>query len=133
MDNFFLECLKILVAVSIFYVWIPRYFNIIEEFKQYNYSDQLRDVVGILKLTFAFMLVARDSQYVLLASAGLVFLMLAAFATHIRVKNNYRLFFPSLFLMLINSLIFYMTYSGWTVINIIFITSYKLIQEDKLG
>ena len=112
MDNFFLECLKIFVAVSIFYVWIPRYFNIIEEFKQYNYSDQLRDVVGILKLTFAFMLVARDSQYVLLASAGLVFLMLAAFATHIRVKNNYRLFFPSLFLMLINSLIFYMTYSG---------------------
>ena len=133
MDNFFLECLKILVAVSIFYVWIPRYFNIIEEFKQYNYPDQLRDVVGILKLTFAFMLVARDSQYVLLASAGLVFLMLAAFATHIRVKNNYRLFFPSLFLMLINSLIFYMTYSGWTVINIIIITSYKLIQEDKLG
>ena len=133
MDNFFLECLKILVAVSIFYVWIPRYFNIIEEFKQYNYPDQLRDVVGILKLTFAFMLVARDSQYVLLASAGLVFLMLAAFATHIRVKNNYRLFFPSLFLVLINSLIFYMTYSGWTVINIIFITSYKLIQEDKLG
>ena len=133
MDNFFLECLKIFVAVSIFYVWIPRYFNIIEEFKQYNYPDQLRDVVGILKLTFAFMLVARDSEYVLLASAGLVFLMLAAFATHIRVKNNYRLFFPSLFLMLINSLIFYMTYSGWTVISIIFITSNKLIQEDKLG
>jgi hypothetical protein len=35
--------------------------------------------------------------------------------------------------MLINSLIFYMTYSGWTVINIIIITSYRFIQEEKLG
>ena len=90
MDNFLLECLKMFVAVSIFYVWVPRYFNIIEEFKQYNYPDYLRDIVGILKLTFAFMLVAKNSQYVLVASAGLVFLMLAAFATHIRMKNNYK-------------------------------------------
>ena len=112
MDNFLLECLKIFVAVSVFYVWVPRYFNIIEEFKQYNYPDYLRDIVGILKLTFAFMLIAKDTQYVLMASGGLVVLMLAAFATHIRVKNNYKLFFPSLSLMLINSLIFYMTYSA---------------------
>ena len=112
MDTFLLECLKIFVAVSIFYVWVPRYFNIIEEFKQYNYPDYLRDIVGILKLTFAFMLVAKDTQYILMASGGLVVLMLAAFATHIRVKNNYKLFFPSLSLMLINSLIFYMTYSA---------------------
>jgi hypothetical protein len=112
MDNFLLECLNMFVAVSIFYVWVPRYFNIIEEFKQYNSPDYLRDIVGILKLTFAFMLVAKNSQYVLVASAGLAFLMLAAFATHIRMKNNYKLFFPSLFLLLINSFIFYMTYAG---------------------
>tara|TARA_B100001287_G_C22625478_1_gene502283 strand:+ start:114 stop:446 length:333 start_codon:yes stop_codon:yes gene_type:complete len=110
MDNFFLECLKIFVAVSIFYVWVPRYFNIVEEFKQYKYPDQLRDIVGILKLTFAFMLVAKDGQYVVLASGGLIVLMSAAFITHIRVKNNYKLFFPSMSQIIMNSYILYMTY-----------------------
>jgi len=110
MDNFFLECLKIFVAVSIFYVWVPRYFNIVEEFKQYKYPDQLRDIVGILKLTFAFMLVAKDGQYVVLASGGLIVLMSAAFITHLRVKNNYKLFFPSMSQILMNSYILYMTY-----------------------
>ena len=110
MDNFFLECLKIFVAVSIFYVWVPRYFNIVEEFKQYKYPDQLRDIVGILKLTFAFMLVAKDGQYVVLASGGLIILMSAAFITHLRVKNNYKLFFPSMSQVIMNSYIFYMTY-----------------------
>tara|TARA_B100000965_G_C19464574_1_gene701295 strand:- start:322 stop:654 length:333 start_codon:yes stop_codon:yes gene_type:complete len=110
MDNFFLECLKIFVAVSIFYVWVPRYFNIVEEFKQYKYPDQLRDIVGILKLTFAFMLVAKDGQYVVLASGGLIILMSAAFITHLRVKNNYKLFFPSMSQIIMNSYILYMTY-----------------------
>ena len=105
MDNFFLECLKIFVAVSIFYVWVPRYFNIVEEFKQYKYPDQLRDIVGILKLTFAFMLVAKDGQYVVLASGGLIILMSAAFITHLRVKNNYKLFFPSMSQIIMNSYI----------------------------
>ena len=110
MDNFFLECLKIFVAVSIFYVWVPRYFNIVEEFKQYKYPDQLRDIVGILKLTFAFMLVAKDGQFVVLASGGLIVLMSAAFITHLRVKNNYKLFFPSMSQIIMNSYILYMTY-----------------------
>ena len=110
MDNFFLECLKIFVAVSIFFVWVPRYFNIVEEFKQYKYPDQLRDIVGILKLTFAFMLVAKDGQYVVLASGGLIVLMSAAFITHLRVKNNYKLFFPSMSQIIMNSYILYMTY-----------------------
>ena len=110
MDNFFLECLKIFVAVSIFYVWVPRYFNIVEEFKQYKYPDQLRDIVAILKLTFAFMLVAKDGQYVVLASGGLIVLMSAAFITHLRVKNNYKLFFPSMSQIIMNSYILFMTY-----------------------
>ena len=110
MDNFFLECLKIFVAVSIFYVWVPRYFNIVEEFKQYKYPDQLRDIVGILKLTFAFMLVVKDGQYVVLASGGLIVLMSAAFITHLRVKNNYKLFFPSMSQIIMNSYILFMTY-----------------------
>ena len=51
MLSFFLEFLKVFVAVSIFFVWVPRYHNIVEEFKTYQYPDWLRDIVGILKLT----------------------------------------------------------------------------------
>ena len=48
--------LQALVAASIFFVWVVRYFNIVEEFKQYGLPNWLRDLVGILKMTFALML-----------------------------------------------------------------------------
>ena len=54
--NAFTISLQALVAASIFFVWVVRYGNIIEEFKQYRLPDWVRDVVGILKLTFALML-----------------------------------------------------------------------------
>ena len=44
MLSFFLEFLKVFVAVSIFFVWVPRYHNIVEEFKTYQYPDWLRDI-----------------------------------------------------------------------------------------
>lgn len=41
--------LQALVAVSVFFVWVIRYANIVQEFKQYGLPDWLRDLVGILK------------------------------------------------------------------------------------
>ena len=49
--------LKILVGVSILFVWVVRYHNIVEEFKLYHLPDWLRDLVGILKITFAIIYV----------------------------------------------------------------------------
>ena len=40
--------LKISVLVSVLFVWVIRYDNIIKEFKEYE-LDWLRDFVGILK------------------------------------------------------------------------------------
>ena len=48
--------LQALVAASVFFVWVVRYANIIQEFKQYGLPDWLRDLVGILKMTFSLML-----------------------------------------------------------------------------
>ncbi len=111
MLSFFLEFLKIFVAVSIFFVWVPRYHNIVEEFKTYQYPDWLRDIVGILKLTCAALLIINSVEFVLLASGTLVILMSAAFMTHMRVKNSFRWFFPSLSQIIMNAFIFYMTYN----------------------
>ena len=45
-----LELLKTIVLVSVLFVWVIRYDNIIKEFKQYELPDWLRDFVGILKM-----------------------------------------------------------------------------------
>ena len=81
-----------------------------KEFQDYNYPDWLRDLTGIFKLTFAVMLFSGNDELVLLASAGLIILMLGAFGTHMRVKNGPRWFMPSLSQIIMNGYIFYMTY-----------------------
>ena len=46
-----LEVFKIITLSSVFFVWFIRYENIVEEFKSYGYSNKLRDLVGILKIS----------------------------------------------------------------------------------
>ena len=53
---FFVEILQIITATSILFVWVVRYENIITEFQQYQLPIWLRDMVGILKISFAIML-----------------------------------------------------------------------------
>ena len=48
--------LQALVAASVFFVWVVRYANIVQEFKQYALPDWLRDLVGILKLALVLLL-----------------------------------------------------------------------------
>jgi|TARA_B100000959_G_scaffold254132_1_gene285600 hypothetical protein len=103
--------LKILVGVSIFFVWVVRYQNIVEEFKIYQLPNWLRDIVGIFKITFAIMLQTTSAYLVLLGSAGIVFLMVAAQFTHFRMKTSYFNRLPSMVLMLICLLLFSIEYS----------------------
>ena len=110
MEQYLLIILKILVASSIFFVWVIRYDNIVEEFKKYNYPDWLRDSVGILKLTFGIMLLWNDNLIILFGAAGLITLMLAAVGTHIKVKNSLIDALPALTQIFMNGLIFYLTY-----------------------
>ena len=110
MEQYILIILKILVASSIFFVWVIRYDNIVEEFKKYNYPDWLRDSVGILKLTFGIMLLWNDNFIILFGAAGLITLMLAAVGTHIKVKNSLIDALPALTQIFMNGLIFYLTY-----------------------
>jgi|TARA_B110000467_G_scaffold158916_1_gene175738 hypothetical protein len=109
MEQYLLIILKILVASSIFFVWVIRYNNIIEEFKKYNYPDWLRDSVGILKLSFGVMLLWNDNLIILSGAAGLVLLMLAAVGTHIKIKNNFSDAVPAIMQILMNGSIIYLT------------------------
>lgn len=81
--------LHVFVASSIFFVWVVRYPNIVEEFRQYGLPDWLRDLVGILKLSLAALLLVGIQRPALATAGGLgiAFLMLCAFIVHLRVRT----------------------------------------------
>ncbi len=101
------EVLKIVVFTSVLFVWLVRYQNIIAEFRKYNYPDWLRDLVGILKISFVIMIVSKDSFLIQLGASGIALLMTAAFITHLKVGSRLALMLPSLFLLCCSCLIFY--------------------------
>lgn len=106
----FILALNALVSGSIFFVWVVRYQNIIEEFKFYKLPDWLRDLVGILKLSFALMLHSHDLLVVLLGSSGIAFLMASALFTHWRVNNPLEKMIPAICLFAISSFIAYFNF-----------------------
>lgn len=104
--------LQTFVAASIFFVWGVRYANIIEEFKQYRLPEWLRDFVGILKTTFAILLLIGIDRprAAMLGAAGIALLMAAAFFTHLRVKNPFFKMLPSLTLLVLSLAIAFLNY-----------------------
>jgi hypothetical protein len=99
--------IKSVVFSSILFVWVIRYQNIIEEFKQFSYPNWLRDLVGILKISSAVLLMNSDPNLVKVGALSICLLMLAAFVTHIRIKNPVFKMLPSLTLLILNMLIFF--------------------------
>jgi uncharacterized membrane protein YphA (DoxX/SURF4 family) len=99
--------LQAFVAASVFFVWVVRYPNIAQEFKQYGLPDWLRDLVGILKLTFALMLLIGIERrwFAVVGGIGIAMLMGAALVTHLRVKNPLFKMLPSLALLVLSAVI----------------------------
>ncbi len=99
--------LQALVAASIFFVWVVRYSNIVDEFRQMGLPPWLRDLVGILKLTCALLLLIGidRSLFAVAGALGIVLLMAAAFASHVRVGNPPFKMLPSLTLLACSALI----------------------------
>ncbi|MEM7385458.1 MAG: DoxX family protein, partial [Verrucomicrobiota bacterium] len=96
--------LQTLVTASIFFVWVVRYDNIVSEFKEYGLPDWLRDLVGILKLTFSVMLLIGIQRHVfaVVGGIGIAVLMAAAFVTHARSKTSHSKRMPCVALLVIS-------------------------------
>ena len=105
-------CFQALVAAAVFFVWVVRYPNIVEEFKQFGLPEWLRDLVGILKLTFALMLLIGIDRAPMAVGGGLgiAILMAAAFVTHLRVGNPLFKMLPSLALLVCSAVIAWVNY-----------------------
>jgi uncharacterized membrane protein YphA (DoxX/SURF4 family) len=99
--------LQAMVAASIFFVWVVRYDNIIQEFKHYRLPDWLRDLVGILKLTLSLLLLIgiERKPFAVAGGLGIAFLMGCAFVMHLRVKNPLFRMLPCLTLLVLSTVI----------------------------
>ena len=94
---------QLIVALSIVYVWVFRFHNIVKEFQQYGLSDLTRSIVGAAKIALSALLVAGIwyPDLVLIPALIIAFLMLSAQYFHLKVKNPWQKHIPSLFLMIL--------------------------------
>ena len=97
--------LKIIVIASIFFVWVVRYNNIVQEFSEYNLPNWFRDIMGIIKLSSCGMILSGEPSLILAAASILGLLMFAAVLTHIKVKHTLLQMLPSMTLMFSSILI----------------------------
>ena len=101
----FIEALKIIAAVAVYFVWVVRYDNIKKEFSDYKLPEMFRDLVGILKISFTVMLQFDDNNLTIIGSLGIVILMLGAVGTNIQVKSPLKLMLPALTMLSIGLII----------------------------
>ena len=95
---------QIIVALSIGYVWIFRFNNIVKEFKQYGLSDLIRTIVGSSKIALSTLLVAGiwHRDLVLIPALLIAFLMISAQYFHFKAGNPWQKHMPSLFLLIVS-------------------------------
>jgi hypothetical protein len=104
---------QVIIAITIFIVWVPRFDNIVKEFKQYGLNDFIRSLVGATKISLATLLVTAIWYPELAKVPALMMggLMFCAQLAHFKVKNPWHKFIPSL-LMLALSLFVAAVHSG---------------------
>jgi hypothetical protein len=100
----FLIIAQFTLALSVAYVWIFRYDNVVKEFKQFGLSDLIRNFVGASKISLATLLIAGvwHPSLVLLSSILMAFFMIFAQFFHFKIKNSYQKHLPSLILFILS-------------------------------
>lgn len=104
---------QIVIAVSVYYVWIFRYFNVIKEFEQFGLSDVTRNFVGAAKISMsALLLVGIWFPDVIIIAAGVMgFFMIGAQFFHFKIKNSFIKHLPSLILLILSMFLVWATSS----------------------
>ncbi len=95
---------QLVIAFSILVVWVFRFDNIVNEFKQYGLPDLVRNMVGATKIALATLLVTGIwyPSLVLVPAILMALLMVAAQLVHVRAKNPWPKYVPSFLLLLLS-------------------------------
>lgn len=95
---------QLVIAISVGFVWIFRFDNIVKEFKQYGLSDLTRNIVGASKIALSTLLITGIwfPTLVFIPALLMAFLMVSAQFFHFKVKNPWLKHLPSLFLLVLS-------------------------------
>lgn len=102
MNNFTILA-QLIVGLSVLYVWIFRFDNIVIEFNQYGISSLTRSIVGGSKIALSTLLIAGIWFPTLILGSALLlaFFMLAAQYYHNKVSNPIQKRIPSFILLML--------------------------------
>lgn len=102
---------QVSVALSVAFVWIFRYHNVIIEFKSFGLSDLTRNFVGVSKIALSTLLVAGVwfPSLVFVSSLFMGFFMVSAQFFHFKIKNTFIKHLPSLVLLILCGFIAYLS------------------------
>ena len=100
MENL-VKLVQITLAISVAYVWVFRFHNVIKEFKQFGLSDLTRNLIGTIKISLATLLLVGiwNSTLVIIPSILMGLLMIGAQYFHFKIKNPFIKHLPSLILL----------------------------------
>ncbi len=91
-----------IVSISILFVWVFRYHNVVNEFKTFQLSDITRNIVGTTKIISSTLLIVGiwHKEFILYPSIIIAFLMLSAQYFHFKYKSSSQKRLPSLLLLI---------------------------------
>ncbi len=94
---------QIVLPLSVAYVWVFRFHNVVKEFKEFGLSDLTRNMVGASKISVATLIFAGIwySSLVFIPSILMGLFMIAAQFFHFKVKNPFIKHLPSLILLML--------------------------------
>ncbi len=97
------KLVQITLALSVGYVWVFRFDNVIQEFKQFGLSDLTRNVVGATKISLATLLFVGIwyPSLVFIPSVLMGLFMFSAQCFHFKVKNPFIKHLPSFILLVL--------------------------------
>ena len=94
---------QIVLSVSVVYVWVFRFHNVVEEFKKFGLTDVTRNLVGATKISLATLIFAGIwySSLVFIPSILMGLFMIGAQYFHFKIKNTFIKHMPSLILLIL--------------------------------
>ena len=107
--EYLIKIAQISVSVSVFYVWIFRFHNVLKEFKSFGLNDLTRNFVGASKMALSTTLIVGVwvPSLVFVSSLLMAFFMFFAQYYHFKIKNNFLKHLPSLILLILSLTIAY--------------------------
>lgn len=97
------KLVQLTLAISVVYVWVFRFHNVVEEFKKFGLSDLTRNFVGAAKISLATLLVVGiwHPSLVFIPSILMGLFMIAAQCFHLKIKSRFIKHLPSLILLVL--------------------------------